>query len=377
MNSGKEEAHMSLIKAFAYSISFVMMVFGTYIFSMGDDKEKVIPYVLCCYFFVFLLAYIVVNIAVLPTLTEDHDKSFKTQIKMTFNDVNCLIIAWLFWLTYGVVFFPIYDLFGNLWILIQTLILVILVLLSYVPQVLNNKIHSWADITIYTIVVLFFFSKDGISVYLTDFVLITKVVLFTILYIINDYKLKIPDRLIKNIGKDLSKKFRMNSVESRIQDDETDDDEETINIKEEIIRLRAITLMRSYWVLSCSNRLIIFSVFQISIILVVNYCSYAEAIRNKSQMKSNQDKIALLKKLKDLEVKEEEIIAQPLEDVSVSKRQKSKPKSQPPPPELKEKPKKKTKKDKNSDTIPSQSVFGNISEEMIEHYLSQHSENTQ
>jgi hypothetical protein len=320
---------------------------------------------------VFLLSYIVINIEVIPIITKDGDKILKTQTKNIFSDVNCLVIAWLFWMTYGVVFYPIYDLFGNLWVLIQTLILVFLVLLSYRPQIINNKWHTWSIIIVYTIVVLFFFSKDGISEALEDFVLVTKVVLFSILYMINDYKLKIPVNMMKNFGNDLSKKFKSNSQELPLQkeqndDDDDDFDDEHFNIKEQTARFRFVALMRSYWVLSCSNRLIIFSLFQICIILVINYCNYANTQKQKPVIKDPKRE-NLMKRIQSAS-EEEDSVQSSDQDNGVSKRSKAKAKSpQVPLNEVKEKKKKQKKERKDNSIIPS--MLSNVDPKVIEQLM--------
>jgi hypothetical protein len=287
----KEFAHMGLIKGFGYSVSLILIVFVTYIFSIGNEggsgSEKIVPYVLSCCFFAFVVAYGLINVIVIPAITKDRSKEEKIQVKTTFTDIYCLILTWLFWLTYGVVFKDIYQSFGTLWIGIQTLIVFVLVIVSYVPLVMNNKVHTWSVTLLYAFIVLFFYSQDGISSKQPTLVLITKSVLFAILYIINDFKLQIPDNVIRK----MENKLKIKTV---IAPEDEEDPDDLDDLKELRIRMRSIALLRSYWVLSCANRLIIVSFFQVFAIATYNYCTYADKqrVRNTTnQVKKGLDLI--------------------------------------------------------------------------------------
>lgn len=290
MEAQQSIIYMNIIKAFGYSVSFIVMVFASYMFSIGNDESnhKMIPYLLTCCFFAFVVINGLINIIVIPTVTSKVTNEEKKQIKITFTDINCLVISWMVWMTYGVVFKDIYGSFGNLWILIQTLILFSMVIFSYIPQIMNNKIHMWTLTFVYSFIVVFFYSKDGISTKLSTLVLITKVVLFATLYIINDYKLQLPDTFFKDLGQ---------RIYRQVDDEESDIEENSnvtveIDIKEYMIRMKAITLVRSYWVLACWDRFVIASLFQIVFIATFNYCRYADLQKSKTkklQKKTNQE----------------------------------------------------------------------------------------
>lgn len=269
---------MSLIKSFGYSACVVFVIFGTYIFSIKSDSKFVVPYILCSCFYAFVVIYYLISTLVIPVMTRDiQEKKDSIKVKIALNDIYCLFLTWFFWITYGVIFKDVSGAFGSVWNYIQTFILVFFMTLSYLPCVMKNKIYIWSIIVIYSVLVVFFFSKDGISYNSSSFVLMFKCFLFCISYIVNDYELQIPSNIIEMINASLSKK--LGTKEQIIDDLEYGlglEDASNLNgVKEQILRMRAISLIRSYWILTCPDRIVPFSPFQILPILIYRYSKCA------------------------------------------------------------------------------------------------------
>lgn len=281
--SSKKEKNISdtilLVKGIGYSASLLFILFGSYIFTLKDESKYIIPFVLCGFTFLFTITYYVITVTVVPIVVSDSQKNDNIKLKIIFSDVFGLVWVWLFWLIYGTIFMEISKLFGRPWVYIQTFILLSLVTVSYIGLIMKNKGIMWTIIIIYAIISVFFFSEDGISYNQTKVVIMVKVSLYYILYVINDYKLQIPDKVIQMIDFNITKKLNMikPNKESKSDPENKDDDQvinyNQINYKEECLRMRFIGWMRCFWILSGSNYLIVLSLFQIVPIILFEYSS--------------------------------------------------------------------------------------------------------
>jgi hypothetical protein len=338
---------IGLIRAFGYSISFILMLFGSYIFSMKNDSKYIVPYLLCSYFFAFFITYNLINVIVIPIISKSTEEE-KIDIKTTFDDIFCLFLSWMFWLTYGTIFSPVSGTFGSAWMYIQSLISMILVFLSYVPQILRNKIHMWTVIGIYSVLTLFFFTTDSISYNLSSFILVFRVFLFAVIYIINDHRLQIPAPIVNRIGSGISKKLHMENLVNEECIGNSFDFEDNKYLKEEILRRRFTALLRAYWVLSSSSRFAVLGVFQIVPILMFGYCTCATkatAEKKKVQLNVEQKKKQRVEKDDEKSTTEEDTSIE-IEDENISK--KPKPRVEKRKEEKKEKKKQRSKENDSS-----------------------------
>jgi hypothetical protein len=334
------------IKIIGYSILLLLMILGTYLFSLKDQNKYVIPFTLISYTFFLIMVFYIINVIFIPiTISNDNDdssrenKKDRLKLKLIFSDLFTMIFSWLFWLIYGIVFKDISTIYGNAWVYVQTLILLLLVILSYIGKIIRNVIIMWTLIITFFVIALFFPSKDSISYTQNGTVLMTKVIMFYILYIINDYRLKIPDLIISSLNENLKRRFTssnskvaslqgfknklknlnesngnnnnssnesngINKSQKKLttanlvneiqnsddfdiesQTENTKNDSKS-NLREKCLRMKFVALMRAFWVLSSSKYLIVLSLIQILPILMLTYLT---CINNTGNTNNNSN----------------------------------------------------------------------------------------
>jgi hypothetical protein len=317
MNSNvirKGESLVSSVKAVGYFILFIIMIVGTYLFSVRNESKYIVPFTLISYIFFVIISFYLVNIIFIPVIiNESKSDNFKSlKFKIVFSDLFTIALAWLFWLLYGLVFNEIADMFGKVWIYIQTITLMILVLLSYIDNIQKNRILMWTIISAFFILVNFFPSKDSVATRISNIVLMTKVLIFFILYVINDYSLRIPDQFLKNVKNNITLKMNPQKTKNGSNNNNSNNydifsannllkdsqqnyfnieeqlNETKINIREKCLRMRFIGLLRAYWVLCASKYLLIFSMLQILPILMF---TYLKCLRSSDSERNLENKL--------------------------------------------------------------------------------------
>ncbi|KKL70750.1 hypothetical protein LCGC14_2101780 [marine sediment metagenome] len=153
---------------------------GTYLYSFRDSLPWLTPFVILSYGIIISLFGIYQYYEYLNIIKKKDDKpSYRVP-----RTIGAGII-WILWLIYGIIFKDVSLLFSPIIGYIQSSIVVLLVLLTYLPEIKENRI--WTNIIFFCVLLLLFIPhSDTISHDMDKFILFIKIFVFYILYVLTE-----------------------------------------------------------------------------------------------------------------------------------------------------------------------------------------------
>ena len=213
---------------------FFFILTGTYLYSFKDFLPWIAPFVVLSYGIIISLFAIYQYYEYLNVLKKRDDNS-PNRIPRTIGAG----IIWILWLIYGIIFKDVSVMFPTIIGCIQSSIIVLLVLLTYLPEIKEKPI--WTNgIFFFVLLLLFIPHSDTISHNMDKFILFIKIFVFYILYGLTE--------TLDILQQEENNKFDISNIEYQ---------------NNKWIYKTEIKIIRSCWILLTSKYLILGVIFQI------------------------------------------------------------------------------------------------------------------